>query len=232
MMQGEFELAHDIYVKINNLKKAMKCCIKMGNKDKVIEFAHMCRMPELYIMAANFLQNLEWTKDIVKIIVSFFNRAKAYYNLSNFYEVFASIEINEKQNLTQACELYNEAMKTVQKVRENDEKKDNKINELKNKINFIKKYNDALNKISSAPGDALKICEELLTVKGMENVVQEKEIYKLIFRIYYGAKDFQSAYSCMDVCRREKKVTGLAGKDILKAVLDNVGKTDELDLYI
>ena len=115
---------------------------------------------------------------------------------------------------------------------ENDEKKDNKINELKNKINFIKKYNDALNKISSAPGDALKICEELLTVKGMENVVQEKEIYKLIFRIYYGAKDFQSAYSCMDVCRREKKVTGLAGKDILKAVLDNVGKTDELDLYI
>ena len=232
MMQGEFELAHDIYVKINNLKKAMKCCIKMGNKDKVIEFAHMCRMPELYIMAANFLQNLEWTKDIVKIIVSFFNRAKAYYNLANFYEVFASIEINEKQNLTQACELYNEAMKTVLKVRENDEKKDNKINELKNKINFIKKYNDALNKISSTPGDALKICEELLSVKGMENVVQEKEIYKLIFRIYYGAKDFQSAYSCMDVCRREKKVTGLAGKDILKAVLDNVGKTDELDLYI
>ena len=102
------------------------------------------------------------------------------------------------------------------------------------KYNIIhqKLYNDALNKISSAPGDALKICEELLTVKGIENVVQEKEIYKLIFRIYYGAKDFQSAYSCMDVCRREKKVTGLAGKDILKAVLDNVGKTDELDLYI
>ena len=232
MMQGEFELAHDIYVKINNLKKAMKCCIKMGNKEKVIEFAHMCRMPELYILAANFLQNLEWTRDIVKIIVSFFNRAKAYYNLANFYEVFASIEINEKQNVSQALELYNEAMKTVQKVRENDEKKDNRINDLKNKIAFVKKYNDAINKMSSAPGDALKICEELLSVRGMESILTEKEIYKMMFRIYYSAKDFQSAYSLLDVCKRQKNTTGLASKDIIKTVLDNVNKSDELNNFI
>ena len=141
VMQGEFELAHNIYVRINNLKKAMKCYIKMGNKEKVIEFAHTCRKPELYVLAANFLQNLEWTRDLVRIIVTFFNKAKAYYNLANFYEVFASIEVNEKNNKDRAIELYEEAIKTVQKVRENDEKKDNKLTELRNKINELKGYN-------------------------------------------------------------------------------------------
>ena len=85
MTQGDFEMAHDTYVKIGNLKKAMKCYIKMGDKAKVIEFAHNCRNPELFVLAANFLQNLEWTSDVVKIIVSFYNKAKAYYHLAQFY---------------------------------------------------------------------------------------------------------------------------------------------------
>ena len=45
MSQGEFEIAHDIYVNVGNLKKAMKCYIKMENKTKAIEFAHTCRSP-------------------------------------------------------------------------------------------------------------------------------------------------------------------------------------------
>lgn len=145
MMDGEFELAHDIYVKLNNLKKAMKCCIKMGNKDKVIEFAHMCRMPELYILASNFLQSLDLTPDIVKTIVSFLNKAKAFYNLASFYEFFASTEI-EKKNYSQALEIYNETLKTVQRVRENDQKKDDKIAEIKNKISTTKKLLEESNK--------------------------------------------------------------------------------------
>ena len=98
MTQGDFEMAHDIYVKMDNLKKAMKCYIKMVDKNKVIEFAQICRNPELFILAANFLKNLDWTPDIVKIIVSFFNKAKAYFNLSQFYTVLGVSEINEKKN--------------------------------------------------------------------------------------------------------------------------------------
>lgn len=98
MMQGDFEAAHQMHVKLGNLKKAMKCLIKMGNKDRVIEFAQTCRISELYIMGANFLQSLEWNEndDIVKNIVSFYNKAKAYMNLANFYELFANV--NKKIN--------------------------------------------------------------------------------------------------------------------------------------
>lgn len=93
MMQGDFEAAHQIHVKLGNLKKAMKCLIKLGNKDRVVEFAQTCRISELYVMAANFLQSLEWNEneDLVKNIVSFYNKAKAYINLANFYELFANV---------------------------------------------------------------------------------------------------------------------------------------------
>ena len=74
MTQGDFEMAQDIYVKMGNLKKAMKCYIKMGDKNKVIELPHICRNPELFILAANFLQNLERTPDVVKIIAPFIIR--------------------------------------------------------------------------------------------------------------------------------------------------------------
>ena len=95
MMQGDFEAAHQMHVKLGNLKKAMKCLIKMGNKDRVIEFAQTCRISELYIMGANFLQSLEWNEndDIVNNIVSFYNKAKAYISLANFYELFANVNI-------------------------------------------------------------------------------------------------------------------------------------------
>jgi intraflagellar transport protein 140 len=95
MMQGDFEASHQIHVKLGNLKKAMKCLIKMGNKDRVVEFAQTCRISELYIMGANFLQSLDWNEneELVKNIVSFYNKAKAYMNLSNFYELFANVNL-------------------------------------------------------------------------------------------------------------------------------------------
>ena len=98
MSQGDFEIAHDINVKIGDLKRAMKCYIKMGNKEKVVEFAQVCRDPEIFVLAANFMQNLEWTSDIVKIIVSFYTKAKAFYNLANFYILFSGIEATENKN--------------------------------------------------------------------------------------------------------------------------------------
>jgi intraflagellar transport protein 140 len=93
MKQGEFEVAHQLYVRLNNLKKALKCLIKMGNKERVIEFTHTCRISELYIIAANFLQSIEWVdnEDVVKTIISFYTKARAFLNLANFYDLFANV---------------------------------------------------------------------------------------------------------------------------------------------
>ena len=167
MMQGEFEAAHQIYVKkLGKLKKAMKCLIKMGNKDRVIEFAQTCRTPELYVLAANFLQSLDWTdnEEIVKTIVSFFTKAKAFLSLANFYDLFANVEINEFRNYEKAIILYQESLNTLDKVKENDLKKETKVGSLNNKIKVTKLFLHVQNIIGSEPDEALKICNELLNI--------------------------------------------------------------------
>ena len=232
MTQGDFEMAHDIYVKMGNLKKAMKCYIKMGDKNKVIEFAHMCRNSELFILAANFLQNLDWTPDVVKIIVSFFNKAKAYFNLSQFYTVLGTSEINEKKNFKKGEEYLKEALKAVMKVRENDDKKNNKIDEIKKKLSFIEYLNDMNSKLQSGDvAGALNRCNELLKISGRDDLLSDKDIYGFMFKIHYFQKDYQNAFLVLEQCRMNNKMTNIVPINLIQEVLNNVGRQDQVQLY-
>ena len=232
MNQGDFEMAHDIYVKMGNLKKAMKCYIKMGDKNKVIEFAHMCRNPELFILAANFLQNLDWTPDVVKIIVSFFNKAKAYYNLCQFYIVLGVSEINEKKNFKKGEEYLRDALKTVMKVRENDDKKNNKIEEIKKKLGFIESLNDMNEKLQNGnAAGALEKCNELLRFDGRDDILGDKDIYGFMFKIHYFQKDYQNAFLVLEQCRVNQKLTNIVPVNLIQEVLTNVGRENQLQLY-
>jgi intraflagellar transport protein 140 len=233
MNQGDFEMAHDIYVKMGNLKKAMKCYIKMGDKNKVIEFAHMCRNPELFILAANFLQNLDWTPDVVKIIVSFFNKAKAYYNLCQFYIVLGVSEINEKKNFKNGEEYLRNALKTVMKVRENDDKKNNKIEEIKKKLGFIESLNDMNEKLQSGnAAGALEKCNELLRIDGRDDILGDKDIYGFMFKIHYFQKDYQNAFLVLEQCRVNQKMTNIVPVNLIQEVLTNVGRENQVQLYV
>jgi intraflagellar transport protein 140 len=166
MMQGDFEAAHQIFVKLGNLKKAMKCLIKMGNKPKVIEFAHTCRLAELYILAANFLQSLDWVddEDLVKTIVTFYTKAKAHGSLANFYELFANVEVNEFRNYEKAVILYQEAINALEKWKEEEDKKSSRINLLNNKIKITKVFLNAMKSSKENPDETLRMCNELLNV--------------------------------------------------------------------
>ena len=233
MTQGDFEMAHDIYVKMGNLKKAMKCYIKMGDKNKVIEFAQICRNPELFILAANFLQNLEWTPDVIKIIVSFFNKAKAYYNLSQFYTVLGVSAINEKKDFKKGEEYLKEALKVIMKVRENDDKKNNKIDEIKKKLDFIDSLNDMNDKLKGGDAaGALNRCNELLKISGRDDILSDKDIYGFMFKIHYFQKDFQNAFVVLEQCRINQKMTNIASVNLIQEVLNNVGRENQLQLYV
>jgi intraflagellar transport protein 140 len=173
--QGDFELAHQKYVQMGNLKKAMKCLIKLGDKDKVIHFATTSRFMDNYILAANFLQSLDWNDnpEIVKLIVTFFKKAKAYDNLSNFYCLCATVEINDYRNYDKALEALQEA-KTVLKQEMskemNDEEKQKVISkeeELTQKITLTKLFLHTCSVRNNQPQEALKECTELL---GMVNL--------------------------------------------------------------
>jgi intraflagellar transport protein 140 len=71
----------------------MKALMKSGDTQRVIFFANVQKQKEIYIMAGNYLQSLDWRKDpeIMKHIINFYTRAKGMIALANFYEACSQV---------------------------------------------------------------------------------------------------------------------------------------------
>lgn len=89
--QGDFLLGAKIYTMANEKLKGMKCLLKSGDVQQVIGFATNARQPEVFILAGNFLQNQNWHNDpeIMKTIINFYQKAKSFESLANFYDACA-----------------------------------------------------------------------------------------------------------------------------------------------
>lgn len=76
----------------------------MGDAAKVIAFANNARSADTFILAANFLQTADWHQnpDLMKNIIMFYQKAKAYENLANFFEACANVEIDEYRDYEKA----------------------------------------------------------------------------------------------------------------------------------
>lgn len=73
----------------------MKSLLKSGDTEKIIFFAGVSRQKEVYVMAANYLQALDWQSnpDILRNIVSFYAKGKAHDLLANFYVACAQVKL-------------------------------------------------------------------------------------------------------------------------------------------
>lgn len=56
--------------------KALKCLIKSGDTDKIVFFAGVSRHPDIYTMAANYLQTLDWHSrlELAQSIATFYTK--------------------------------------------------------------------------------------------------------------------------------------------------------------
>ena len=73
--------------------QAMKALLKSGDTEKIIFFAQVSRQREIYIMAANYLQTLDWRSDpeVMKNIITFYTKGKALESLAGFYDACAQV---------------------------------------------------------------------------------------------------------------------------------------------
>ena len=72
---------------------AMKALLKSGDTEKIIFFANVSRQRDIYVMAANYLQSLDWKNhpDILNNIVAFYSKGRAPDLLANFYVACAEV---------------------------------------------------------------------------------------------------------------------------------------------
>ena len=84
--QGSFQIACKKYTQAGEKVKAMKSLLKSGDTERITFFAGTARTPEIYVLAANYLQSLDWHSkpEITKQILSFYSKAKDYKKMSNF----------------------------------------------------------------------------------------------------------------------------------------------------
>jgi len=89
--QGNFKLGAKIYTMANEKMKGIKCLLKSGDVKAIIGFASNAREQQVFILAGNFLQNQNWHNDpeIMRTIISFYTKAKAWESLANFYDACA-----------------------------------------------------------------------------------------------------------------------------------------------
>ena len=67
--------------------------MKSGDTEKIVFFAGVSRQRDVYVMAANYLQSLDWRKDpeILKNIISFYTKGRALESLASFYDTCAQV---------------------------------------------------------------------------------------------------------------------------------------------
>ena len=138
--QGSYHLATKKYTQAGDKMKAMKALLKSGDTEKIIFFAGVSRSKEIYILAANFLQTLDWHNepDIMKAIINFYTKSRAFDQLSGFYDACAQVEIDEYRNYEKALGALREALKFLNRGRGAD--KERRIENLNTRVQMVDQF--------------------------------------------------------------------------------------------
>ena len=118
----------------------MNALTKSGDTQQVIFFANIQKQRETYIMAANYLQSLDWRKDpeVMKHIINYYTKSKTMVKLASFYEACAQVEIDEFQDYDKAISALAEAYKCLTRGNVEDTiKAEEMVNNLKIKLTIF-----------------------------------------------------------------------------------------------
>lgn len=205
MHQRSYHLATKKYTQAGNKIKAMKSLLKSGDTEKIIFFAGVSRQKEIYVMAANYLQSLDWRKDpeIMKNIIAFYTKGRALESLASFYDACAQVEIDEYQNYDKALGALTEAYKCMAKAKsKNPTEQEEKVAYLKQRIGFLKKFVQARRTYEENPEEAIKQCHILLEEPDLETAVRVGDVYGVIIEHYAREQNYSKAFSVMEEMRR------------------------------
>jgi intraflagellar transport protein 140 len=201
---GNFQLACKMFTQAKQKVKAMQCLLHSGDTQKISQYAQTARNPEVYVIAANFLQNSDWHNDptLMKTIISFYSKAKAFEQLSGFYDACAQVEIDEYRDYTKALGAMREALKLLNKSE--CVNKDGKLSLLQKRISIIEEFVEARNFATSDPSTMERMCSRLLEYPEVETAVRIGDVYAQLIEHTYQRGDMSSAYTYLQGMKKRK----------------------------
>ncbi|XP_019615052.1 PREDICTED: intraflagellar transport protein 140 homolog [Branchiostoma belcheri] len=213
MKQGSYHLATKKYTQAGNKIKAMRALLKSGDTEKIIFFAGVSRQKEIYVMAANYLQSLDWRKDpeIMKSIIGFYTKGRALDSLAGFYDACAQVEIDEYQNYEKALGALSEAYKCMTKARmKNASEQEEKVANIKHRVALIKKFLQARKVYEDDPEETMKQCQVLLEESDLDSAVRIGDVYGLMIEHYARQENYPKAYQLMEEMRQRIPTVNMA----------------------
>lgn len=183
--QGFYSTATKKFTQAGDKVRGMKSLLKSGNTEKIIFFANMSRQHEVYIMAANYLQSLNWQDDnnILKHIVTFYSKGQAYDSLANFYAICAQIEIDEYHNYEKALKAMQEALACLGKLGGHSQQA---INNLQRTMADVKSILDIQNALQTGDNQmAISGCRNMLSMFFICTWTHHFELYIILYGFLY-----------------------------------------------
>lgn len=109
-------------------------------------------------------------------IISFYQKAKAYESLANFYDACAQVEIDEYRDYEKALGAMREAKAQLDKSGASN--KDLKQNSLVKRINYIEQFVSAREALAGGDSQTMaQICETLVEQKGVEEAIRLGDVF-------------------------------------------------------
>lgn len=193
--QGKSDEAAKLFLDIGDAISALKAIITGGNAAKIVKFANFARTPEAYVLAANFLQNLDWQNKpkLIKYIVTFYTKAKRYDAAANFYVGCAMLEIDEYKN-------YEKALKAIEVGKKHAEKGSDTslISKMEEKVRCISEYISAKEKLKSDPEAAIDQLKDLTQDSQARDALRIGDVYSTIFEYYASKGEGEKAWGVVE----------------------------------
>lgn len=222
--QGSFQLACKKYTQAGDKLKAMKSLLKSGDTEKIIFFAGTARQPDIYVLAGNYLQSLDWHNDqeIMKSIIQFYSKAKAFDKLAAFYDACAQVEIDEYRDYEKAGGALREAKKYIQRAAGGDEH-DVRVQQLVKRIQMVDEFAN-VPKLKDTPDQLVQACEAMLRNPEIETAVRVGDIFAQLVEHFSEQQQYTEAYATVERMRECGIIpTPYIDRALLESVYRNVG---------
>jgi len=148
------------------------------------------------------LQKLDFynNPEITKNIINFYAKARAMKELSAFYDICATHEIDDFRDYEKALEALREALKYLIKSKEAPDR-NAKLNSLEARIKVVEKFVTARKLIKTTPAEFIKICSSLLETPDLDTAIRVGDVYAELIGYYMQAQQMQQAYALVQRMR-------------------------------